>query len=386
MKEENELTRRLLAEGYKPEDTPPGMCAYNKYEGGWTYDTKTLRAMVFETPCGLLARGEHFTNGYMSYGGIDWRPENDNPVICCPLFTPEPCPLMHPILRQFWAGHHSDDMARQCACHPTNRPYVYESSVDEASDRRNQEATRRWEKFAAANKGRVCRFQSHYGRTVKKWDARYDPMDCALYGCQHYCDVLAKELDTKRGNVFYDLRMSRTEKGQGLFPDQQKVSIKKGCKLLDKTVSLTICNAIVKYGRHRVEERVRSEYHRQLFFDPTLKIEILNLRAARMDTRDIHEDLQDIANGIEVTHAADSLKAAKAQKRARQEVAKQRKIHKVERMILTHGWADLDDGWKHRAEKLLDGDRIDELAEQWKSAKTEKPLEDQFSIFGVNGG
>lgn len=384
MREETELTRRLLAEGYKPEDTPPGMRAYNPYYGGWTYDSTTLRAMVFETPCGLLAKGEHFTNGHMSYGGIDWRPENDNPVICCPLFTTEPCPLMHPILQQLWIGSRSGDIARQCACHPTTRPYVYECSVDEASDRRDQEADRRWKEFSAAHKGRLCRFQSSYGRTVKKWFTTYNPMECARWNCQHYCDVLAKEPDRKRGNVFYDLRMSWIEKGYGLFPDQQKASIKKGCKLLDKTVSLTICEAIVKYGQHRVDAHIRLKHHHQLFFDPTLEIEVLNLRAARMDTRDIEQDLQDIANGIQVTHAADSLKAAKAQKRARREAAKQQRIRKVERLILTYGWDNLGNDWKRRAKKLLGGDRIYELVEQWESAKTAKPPEDdQFSMFGA---
>ena len=112
---ENELTRRLLAEGYKPEDTPPGMCAYAAHEGGWTYDIATLRSMIYETPCGLLAKGDHFTNGYMSYGGIDWRPENDNPVICCPVFTSEPCPLMHPALQRLHMNCHgtSSDIVRQ---------------------------------------------------------------------------------------------------------------------------------------------------------------------------------------------------------------------------------------------------------------------------------
>ncbi len=38
MKEVNKLTLRLLAEGYVPEDTPPGMRKYDPYEGGWTYD------------------------------------------------------------------------------------------------------------------------------------------------------------------------------------------------------------------------------------------------------------------------------------------------------------------------------------------------------------
>ena len=98
-KELNELTRRLLAEGYTPEDTPPGMREYEDYEGGWTYKYQTLRDMVFETPCGLLAKGEHFSNGYMSWHGIDWRPENDNPVLPCPQFPSEPCPLRHPLLR-----------------------------------------------------------------------------------------------------------------------------------------------------------------------------------------------------------------------------------------------------------------------------------------------
>ena len=382
---ENELTRRLLAEGYKPEDTPPGMCAYAAHEGGWTYDIATLRSMIYETPCGLLAKGDHFTNGYMSYGGIDWRPENDNPVICCPVFTSEPCPLMHPALQRLHMNCHgtSSDIVRQCDCHPTKRPYAYECSVDEVSDRGQQEANRRWELFSAAHKGRVCRFQSAYGRTTKEWHTWYDPMDCAHMNCR-YCDVLAKELDLKRGNVFYDLRMSCTQKGSGLFPNQRKVSITKGCKLLKKTTSLSVCDAIVKYGRHRVDEYIRNKYHRELFFDSTLEIEVLNLRAARMDTRDIHQDLQDIANGIEVIHAADTLKAANAQKRARREAAKQQRIRKAERMILTNGWDALDDGWKHRAEKLLDDDRIEELVAQWERSKTEKPpVEDQISIYEV---
>ena len=57
MKELNELTRRLLAEGYTPEDTPPGTCEYKSYYGGWTYTSQALNQMVFETPCGLLVQG-----------------------------------------------------------------------------------------------------------------------------------------------------------------------------------------------------------------------------------------------------------------------------------------------------------------------------------------
>lgn len=123
-------------------------------------------------------------------------------------------------------------------------------------------------------------------------------------------------------------------------------------------------------------------YDRKKIFAPTLEVKLLNLRAARMDTRDILQDLQDVANGIQVTHAADSLKAAKAQKKARREAAKKQRIRKVEQMLLTCGWNGLDDLWRRRAEKLLDDQRIDELHLQWKAAQAQTPPEEtQIRLF-----
>jgi len=382
MKEVNELTRRLLAEGWKPEDTPPGTRPYKDYEGGWTYTSEAINGMVWETPCGLLAEGRHFLNGYMSYNGIDWRTENGNPVIACPIFPSVPCPLRDPLLCSQGCSLHSDDVVYQCACHRTERAYAYAGSIDEAHDRVWKEADKFWEVFKAQHKGRVCRYQSRYGRTTKTWRAFYDPIQCSRMSCT-YCDVLAKELDPRRGNVFYDLRRSWTEKGIGLFPDQQKVAVKKGCKLLDRTTSLTICEAIIKYGRHSIEERIKSEYHHQMFLDQSLKIELVNLRAARVDARDIAQDLQDIANGIQVTHAADSLKAAKEQKRARRAAAKALRVRKVEKMILAFGWKDLEDIWKRRAEKLLDEEQIDNLLQHRVSEQmgVTQASEEQISMF-----
>ena len=383
MSELNELTRRLLAEGYTPEDTPPGMQAYKQHEGGWTYERETLKKMVFETPCGLLVEGSRFITGYMSTRGVTWRPENDNPVVTCPHFTAEPCPLRHPSLQQERYALHEDDIIYQCACHQTDRPFTFEGSVEEAHKRVWQEADVLWEQFQAAHKGRVCRQPSYYGRTTKSWYAYYSPMRCTSYwlGCTR-CSILDKDLVPQRGNVFYDVRKTWIEKGDGLFPDEQRISIEKGCKLLDKTVSLTICEAIVKYGKHDAVQHVMSEFHHDLFFDRSLKVEILNLRAARIDARDILQDLQDVANGIQVTHAADTLKAAKEQKKARRAAAKRQRIRKVEQMILTHGWANLDGLWQRRAEKLLDDERIEELLQQRKEASVQKPPEElQLSLF-----
>ena len=382
MKEVNELTRRLLAEGWKPEDTPPGTHPYKDYYGGWTYTGDAIKSMVWETPCGLLVAGSHFLNGYMAFNGVDWRVENGNPVVCCPVFPSAPCPLRDPLLgsQRFTGG--SGDIVFQCACHRTERPYSYEGSIDEAHNQVRKEADSLWEVFKAQHKGRVCRYQCRYGRTVKRWRAFYNPMDCTQMNCT-YCDVLAKKIEPRKGNVFYDLQKSWTVKGEGLFPDQRKTVVEKGCKLLSHTVSLTICEAIIKYGRREIEYRIRSKYHRELFFDKSLEIEILNLRAARVDTRDIVQDLRDVANGVEVTHAADNLKAAKEQKRARRAASKERRIRKVEAMILAHGWDDLDATWKRRAEKLLDDDRIDELAQRHRAgqltpARASMP---QLSIF-----
>lgn len=109
----------------------------------------------------------------------------------------------------------------------------------------------------------------------------------------------------------------------------------------------------------------------------------MNLRTARVDVRDIVQDLQDVANGIEVTHAADNLNAAKEQKRARRRAAKEQRVRKVEKMILTHGWETLEDIWKRRAEKLLDDDRISELMQCHASGllTPAQALMPQLSIF-----
>lgn len=71
MPELTELTMRLLSEGFTPEDTPPGVRPYSQYNGGWTYTPEAQAALTFETPCGLLVEGNHFSNGYMPYAGID---------------------------------------------------------------------------------------------------------------------------------------------------------------------------------------------------------------------------------------------------------------------------------------------------------------------------
>lgn len=380
MTELNELTKRLLAEGYTKEDTPPGTKDYFWFYGGWTYTTEALRAMTFETPCGLLVEGSRFGNGDMAWRGIRWQPENDNPVVCCPRFELDFCAMRHP---QLWNERfHSSkgEIVRQCACHRTNRAYTYEGSLKEAHDRVWTEAEERWEVFKTRHRGRVCKQHCRYNRTAREWHALYDPLACANdFGraCR-YCTILGKELDTRRGNVFYDVKETRTIKGDWLFPDKQVTTVHKGYKVLDRTVSLTLCEAVVRYGRHRIIERFLSNHHHELYFDKSLRYELVNFRAQRRDTRDIMQDLADTAAGIEVVHQADAERLTKEQKRARKEARLSQRIRSLEKLVLTGDLEHLTYSQRKGIEKHLSEERIVELMEQ-RSTRAEQV---QISLFG----
>ena len=87
----NKLTQRLFSEGYTKENYPDDVRPFDPFYGGFTYRRETLYRLVFETPCGLLVEGSHFVYGTMSFMGVDWMPENDNPVVTCPCFTNTTC-------------------------------------------------------------------------------------------------------------------------------------------------------------------------------------------------------------------------------------------------------------------------------------------------------
>lgn len=373
----NELTKELLAKGYTPEDMPPGTRPYREYEGGWTYTREARQALTFETPCGLLVEGNHFSNGYMAYQGVVWQVENDNPVACCPRYDLDFCPLRHPLLWPERLTACGGEITRQCACHRTDRPYTYAGSLDEAHDKVWAEAEELWKTFKAKHKGRVCKLQSRYNRTAKAWHICYDPLECAKLGYCRYCTVLDKELDTRRGNVFYDVKATRTIKGDWLFPDKETVTLQKGFKVLDKSASLTLCEAIVRYGKHHVIDRYLLNHHHELYFDPTLRYELVNFRAQRQNTRDIMQDLADTAAGIEVVHQADANKLRKEQKQARKRARQEQQIRKLEKLILAEGVDHLNYSQQHQMKKYLSQERVEELLRQREARKEHS----QLSIF-----
>lgn len=374
----NDLTKRLFAKGHTKDKPPDFVRPFDEFYGGFTYKSEYLRKLVFETPCGLLLMGEHFVSGCMSYMGVNWMPENNNPTVPCPRFSREPCMLNHELLR----NHRICGDIVNCNCHLTDRAYDYEMSFDKAHDDVWKEADERFEQFAVKKHGRVCRLQSRYNRMEKRWSTFYDPIRCACDGFCQYCDVLQTDLSPKKGNVFYDLKIIATVKGFGLFPDQQKTTVIKGKKLLEKTASITICEAIVRYAKFRIQKKEEDRASHIRFHDPSYSIQVMNIRAERRESRDLIQDLRDAAEGMEVVHAGDLKKSAAKQKHERRQAYIEKKIRRIEQLILENGMSQLEEIDRIRARRLLSHDRICELVKQYSQRAASKNNEStQLSLF-----
>ncbi len=377
--ETNKLSQRLLAEGWTKDQTPPGLRPWRDFDGGWTYDYRHRLDVVFEAPCGLLwHRNEVSCSGHMSFMGVEWTEENDCITVICPHYEMvEPCPLNHPLLRDRpIAGSHYEHLCF-CALHETDKPWCYEQSAQKVKDNQKAVEDQLWEKFQASKHGRVCRHQSRYNRRTPEWYSCYDPMLCH-YGCQH-CVVLGKDLSTVRGNVFYDVKISWTQKGVGFLPDQQRADITKGVKFLDKPCSLTLAEVIAKVCKADIQRREESKRSMDLYLGRIDKIEILNIRAERKESRDLLQDLKDVAEGATIHHASDDAKAAKARKSENRKKAAQAKIRRLEQAILDRGFQDQPEHTKRRMMKFLGEDRISELETQHEEAAATST--EQLSLF-----
>ena len=131
MKELNKLTQRLFAEGYTKDRHPDYVDDWtyqSEFYGGFEYSRAKKNSMVFSTPCGLLIQGSYWNSGIMSYMGVTWSMENDNPTIRCP-YSKVGCALNHEFLRDRAVGSQVE-----CACHEVTVPYDYNRSWDIIED------------------------------------------------------------------------------------------------------------------------------------------------------------------------------------------------------------------------------------------------------------
>ena len=392
---QNLLTRGLLAAGYTVEDHPHytvlkdnygGGKSMDNYHGGFTFERKWIREQTFRTCCGLLCKGRQCQSG-LSCRDISWTFENDRATVCCPYEKPD-CSFRHRYLQRnpstrFW-----------CEVHMTAEEYRYEGSVEELQKLHEEEIQEKGMEFSRQRGGRVCREHMIFDRDTQEWQMHYDPYRCGERRCGGLCPILGHELDEKKGNVFYDLkiRCQRSDLDGTLFEGQVDTSIIRGRKLFSHPVSMDICRVCVKLCQERIGRDVRLEYSRQLsnaeYYGKEFSVEVLDIRAERRESRDLVQDLEDIRSGIQVVHASDMEKLEENAKKERREKTQEAAIKRLEKKLLKDGYGSLKEFSldKRHADRWLGEERIAQLERQrneMEKERREQPV--QISLSDLEG-
>lgn len=398
--EYNKLTKKLLAEGYTADNHPDYVYVgrtcqskenpLNNLDGGFEYCRWYVYEKAFRTPCGLMCKGTLCMSS-LSYNGTDWDFENDLATIHCPYHK---CDCEKKDARLPREGVLKD----WCNVHMTDEEYHYEGSVEEILKLWDDQMRRDKISFSLQRNGRTCDNHMHYDRDSGEWEMHYAPGTCARFRCmgnahsvgtRGICPILGRELCKEKGNVYYDLKISfrRKDLDGTLFDGQIDTQIKKGIRVFEHPVSMDICRNYVKLCKDEIIWKVKSKYHTELFFAERYErneftVEVLNIRAERKESRDLMQDLQDIRDGIQISHASDDEKQEKKHKSEKRKMAKEKRIAAMEKRILQIGYCNMDPFEQNRACKLLDWDRIDELeAMREEKLKEEQEEPVQLSLF-----
>lgn len=389
----NALTKRLYAEGYSRENHPDTVYWSDFQNLGYKWET--MLGFTWETPCGLLIQGESDIGrglaccGEAEYQGVWYCAENDNPLLKCP-YEKKDCPLIP-------AGF----PVAECPCHQTEREYDYQQSVEkvDAERRQRKKADKR---YMDIESGHYCAcVVGNDGFQGGLQEVHYDVMNCIRLGCKNQvCLIRKQQRDLSKVNVFYDIR--RTWITRLGFLEEKRVEVTKGVKAFEKPIAKTDAEiwlkvrqaafnpvhdeTIIEFPHKTLDDRQQehfTKFHRRMhdydYFEFRYAVE--NVRIEAREQRDILQDLRDVADGIEVVHEADELRAPKEQKQARRKAGKERQIKKMEWLILQCGWEGLNERQRRRAEKLLDADWIDAICKMRKKKETDVPEEEQISIF-----
>jgi len=393
MGEYNLLTQKLLAAGYTADNHPVYVRIPNSgwdrnnplrnLQDGFEYDPKYQAKLIFKTGCGLLVKGSRF-RGSMGYMGITWIPENDNPVINCP-YRKDSCSLRNPIL----GGARGVGISKffQCDCHQTDEPYSYENSVDKICDEYEQIKRQKYDEFSDRVKGHICYWHMYWSDWDQDWTQRYDPMICARH-CTNVggtCNLRQVPVSKKKGNVFYDVKVSHIRRDGTLFDGQEAVTINKGVRLFETGKSITICEEIVKRCKADIIRKETDKRHTEVLLQGW-KVDVLNIRAEQRESRDLMQDLQDIRDGIEVIHESDLKKKEKEAKKQRRQQAQEHKVKKLEKKLLEIGYYNLEEYSLDRrhADKWLGEERIEELEQMRILREKERQSQPmQMSLFDL---
>lgn len=334
----NDLTRRLLAEGYTRENHPEYVCWSDWQNFGYIFEH--LLTFTWESPCGLMVQGESSLGrglacGDTSYLGVTYCPENDNPLLHCP-YKRKGCPYAI-----------QGVPVPECPCHKTAKPYDYAASAEKVETERAREQKRQYMEITGGSYcACVVGCNGYRGGLV---EVKYDVEKCITCGCKNeFCVIRKQARDLSRVNIYYDVR--RTWITRFGFADDRRVEVTKGLKVFPKPVARTDAEiwlatkkaefnplhdkSIISHPKMTPEDRRQeffSKMHRQYgdfdYFE--FHYEVENIRIARSEQRDLLQDLRDVEEGIEVVHAVDSQKAQAAEKRMNRRHRKEAKLRRA---------------------------------------------------------
>lgn len=331
----NDLTKRLLAEGWTRENHPDSVF-WGAYDEGFEYKWDYLITLTWRTGCGLFAEGRSVGTSNTWHAGVHYSPENGNPLVRCP-YGKKDCEHSPEGLKFQW-----------CPCQLSQFPYDRDSSVEKLEDEQRNQERGHWMEIPG---GQFCAcVVDSNGIQGGLLRVEYNVDECIRMGCKNkFCSIRKKPRDLKRVNIFYDIR--RTKITRHGFLEETKVELEKGVKVFPRPVARTdaeiwlrtkraehdpiISRFIFRPKRAPDDRRMEyfSKYHRTLngedYFEFHFDVE--NIRIEARETRDLLQDLRDVADGMEVVHEADLIKEKKQKKsdnKAARKEAKERKYKK----------------------------------------------------------
>ena len=370
MSEYNELTKRLLAEGYTAEKHPAYVRvaggqfgdgnALNNLYGGFEYLRMYADDRTYETPCGLLCKGRMAMD--LCYNGTTHSHENDNPVIHCPMCNNE-CSL-----RKATSIYGVDGAL--CPVKPTSKPYDQIHSAE--AEKAKFEAWRSEKRDEYISKHlRHCPNHLRWDDKAKEWIFYYNPLNCRAYNCiGKKCPVLDKTIRPDKGNIYFDIEAEYPDKSKdGTFFEGERITEKTiGIQYFDKPELLDICEACIRAEKDHIlwiieTNKVAKMYGSWMLFQARLgkvdfRYTISNMRAEKRNARDLEEDIRNAENGVFIRSAAEEERKEKERKREKRDQAKEKKIEQARKLIIRKGLDGMEEYERKKVIKLLDSSDI----------------------------
>ena len=384
----NALTERLLKDGYTRERHPEHV-----YWSDWQnfgYKWEHTLGLIWETPCGLMINGDSMIGRSLgisdtTHDGIWYCAENNNPLVRCRLGKAN-CPHRVP---------YGNNLI-ECPCCQTIAPYDYDRSIEKLEARIAKRDHRQWMEITG---GVYCAcVVGNNGYKPGRYQIKYDVAKCISYDCQNeICAIRKQPRDLTRVNIVYDIRRTWIT-SQGLFEKTKRVTLTKGVKVFGRPIAQTDAEIWLKcyesnpkmlIPKRAPEDRSMSffsEHHRTWpdygYFEFHFETENIRIVKASARGRDLLQDLADAAEGIEVQHESDRIRAAKAAKKERLHKARERRLARLENDVITSGLAGLPDLRREKAYKQLGEEQVAELDALHQSQKEPKtPVQEQLELF-----